>query len=449
MDCAKQNGHTTHYISCKGRRKYCYQKLVNQRHFECQYCTAKNRFTAKKSDYHTAIELEKNVKTKESQVSVNFNPSVISSVGSALRKERDDWVDFVSINEKNLLIHTEQDFNKLTKEFLKVFSQENFDFLFIFNGRFHDVAAAIKAAKQLNIPFATHERAWFGRGMQINLNSDCLSLKHGHYKKLRCSDGDLETAKELITKRINNGIKGEWKGYNQSRRSFDINLVPNNYKGKYLVIPSSRSEFLGHSDFELTFKNSLATLDNFLNFYDINSQDVIVRGHPAWVSKIGNMKVSESLEEYRAWCDKNGATFIEPDDVSISTYELMLVSKLGIFNGGSAVIEATHLGLPCVLLSKSQYANANFITNLSVSKDLWPASLPDKIEELDLQDVYKYVYFRFRHQVAFFNNVIATGPTSYALNINGACLREFEDLISMGKKGIFSDAAYNAQREIE
>lgn len=446
MECAKRNGHTTHYFTCRGGRRHCYQKLVNRRPFECQHCTIKNKMTALSSDYHTAIKI-KDDQSKEYQAGLDFDPSVISSVGSSLRKERDDWIDFANDDEQELLVSTERDFNNLTLEFVEILSKQKYDFLFIFNGRFHDVAAAIKAAKQLNIPFATHERAWFGRGLQINLNSDCLSIKHGHHDNFNYSDQDLETAKDLITKRIKNGIKGEWKGYNQSRSSLETHSVPKKYKGKYLVIPSSRSEFLGHSDFELNDKNSLATLDSFLEFYCINKQDVVVRGHPAWASKIGYKEISESAKEYRAWSLTNGATFIEPDDSSISTYELMLVSKLGILNGGSAVIEAIHLGLPCVLLSKSQYENGSFITNLSVAKNLWPASLPHQLEDTDVLDVYKYVYFRYRHQVAFFDNVVAAGPTKYSFNIDDLCLAEFEELVSMGKKGIFSDAAYSVIKE--
>jgi len=445
MECAKRNGHTTHYLTCRGGRSHCYQKLVNRRLFECQYCTIKNGMVALSSDHHLTIKV-KDEQQKKNQASKNLEPSVISSVGSSLRKERDDWIDFASNSEQEMLISTERDFNNLTREFYKNFSKRGYDFLFIFNGRFHDVAAAIKAAKQLSIPFATHERAWFGRGLQINLNSDCLSLKHGHYDNYNYSHQDLETAKDLIINRIKNGLKGEWKGYNQSRLTLDPHLVPKKYREKYLVVPSSRSEFLGHTDFELNDKNSLASLDNFLEFYDINKEDVIVRGHPAWASKIGHKELSESAHEYREWCMKNEATFIEPNDSSVSTYELMLVSKLGVFNGGSAVIEATHLGLPSVLLSKSHYQNGSFIRNLSVTKNLWSASLPNQVGEKELLDVYKYVYFRYHHQVAFFDNVFAKGSTKYTFNINDKCLQEFEDLVSMGKAGMSSDAAYRVKK---
>jgi hypothetical protein len=49
--------------------------------------------------------------------------------------------------------------------------------------------------------------------------------------------------------------------------------------------------------------------------------------------------------------------------------------------------------------------------------------------------------------VAFFDNVFAKGPTKYSFNIDDSCLKEFEELVSMGKKGIFSDAAYHVIKE--
>ena len=447
MECAKRNSHTVHYLSCGGGRRHCYQKLVNHRLFECQYCIIKNRVTALSSNHQVTCKVVGQQPT-DGMASEKFSASVISSVGSALRKERDDWIDFATDNELKLLKSTEQDFRNITNEYLRTFSEHKYDFLFIFNGRFHDVAAAIKAAKKLNIPFATHERAWFGRGLQINLNTDCLSLKYGHYdKNINYSDQDLEHAKDLVERRINNGIKGEWKVYNQSRSSLDAQSVSTKYKGKYLVIPSSRSEFLGHSDFELNDENSLVTLDKLLEFYNINTQEVIVRGHPAWTSKFGHNELSESAQEYRSWCVDNGATFIEPDDSSVSTYELMLVSKLGIFNGGSAVIEAVHLRLPCVALSKAHYISGSFVTDLSGAKGSWPATLPREVKESDLLDVYKYVHFRYRHQVTFFNHVFANASTKYSYNIDQSCLREFEAIVSMGKMGMLSDAAYSVDRE--
>jgi hypothetical protein len=447
MECAKRNNHTVHYISCGGGRKHCYQKLVNHRPFECLHCIIKNRVTAFSSNHHVTYKI-KAQHLVGGVACTKFSASVISSVGSSLRKERDDWIDSTNDNELDLLQSTERDYNNLTAEFVRGMSEQKYDFLFIFNGRFHDVAAAIKAAQKLNIPFATHERAWFGRGLQINLNSDCLSLKYGHHdKNVNYSDQDLKNAKDLIERRINNGIIGEWKVYNQSRSSLDAQFVPANYKGKYLVIPSSRSEFLGHSDFKLSDENSLVTLDKFLEFYNINAQEVIVRGHPAWTSKIGHKELSESAQEYRSWCVDNGATFIESDDSSVSTYELMLVSKLGIFNGGSAVIEAVHLRLPCVALSKAHYISGSFVTDLSVAKGSWPATLPREVKESDLFDLYKYVHFRYRHQVTFFNHVFANSSTKYSYNIDQSCLREFESIVSMGKMGMLSDAAYSVDRE--
>lgn len=406
----------------------------------------KNNVIGLAGDRHSSVTVK--VESENgAQSEQSFSPSVKSSVGAALRKERDDWIDFSTSDEQVALESTQQDFAGMTAAFVDIFSRHRFEFLYIFNGRFHDVAAAIEAARQLHIPFATHERAWFGRGLQINLNADCLSLRYGHHEEVRYSDADLDVAKNLIASRISNGIKGEWKGYSQSRESLDIQSVPQEYRGKHLVVPSSRSEFLGHSDFELVNENSLATLDAFLEFYKICAQDVIVRGHPAWVSKVGSKSISDSAREYREWCVKNGATFIEPDDHSVSTYELMVASKLGVFNGGSAVVEAIHLGLPCVLLSKSHYAKASFVTNLSVAKELWPTSLPQKVQDSDLKDVYKYVSFRYRHQVAFFNNVVADGPTKYSFKIDDACLNEFDYLISIGKSGICSDAAYNIMKD--
>ena len=203
---------------------------------------------------------------------------------------------------------------------------------------------------------------------------------------------------------------------------------------------------MGHEDFHLSGKNSIRVLERFLEFYKINPQEIVVRGHPAWNSRIGSKAQSESASVYRGWCKRNGAIFIEPSDNSLSTYELMLVSKLGVLNGGSAVVEAVHLGLPCVALSKAHYTGCSFVTDLSQPQDLWPEALPVQVADHQVRDVYKYVDFRYRHQVSFFNNISAHGAKKYSFEVDSECLNEFSQLLDLGISGVKSDAAYFAKR---
>ena len=224
MECAKAAGLETHFISCNGGRSFCYQKLINKRLFECINCKLRARQVRKHSDLDQRISItEKNEKNISKD---KFNNPVISSVGSSLRLELDDWTETPNENEKGLLKGVQNDYNQLARKLKNIFSRENYSFLFIFNGRFHDTAAAVEAARELSISFATHERAWFGSGLQVNLNTDCLSNRYGHFlRDIRFKESDELDAISLIERRISSGIPGEWKTYNQSIDNIDLSDV--------------------------------------------------------------------------------------------------------------------------------------------------------------------------------------------------------------------------------
>ena len=47
------------------------------------------------------------------------------------------------------------------------------------------------------------------------------------------------------------------------------------YNDKYLVVPSSRSEFLGHRDYKLNFKNSIECLNKFIEFINLTQVNLL------------------------------------------------------------------------------------------------------------------------------------------------------------------------------
>lgn len=411
-------GHQVVLIQCSGSRSHCFQKLTNQRLLECGYCQTRAIMHSLKFPGKTA-RISGTPSTAKTAQGV-YAPSVLSSAGSCRREELDNWHTLPTGKEAGPeLLAIQDDYKNLVAGFTAALNQHRIDLLFVFNGRFHDVAAAIEAANQTNTPYVSYERSWFGKGLQLNTNSDCLSIESpaSRIQQQALSNEELLECFDLVNSRIRGSLTGEWRNYGQGLVNHAPSELDAALRGKVLVVPSSRSEFLGHQDYEIYGQaTSVERLTLFLHHYQIPADQVIVRAHPAWKTPIGSCARSKSDAVYREWCRKHRATYIPPDDASISTYQLMQGSKLCVFNGGSAAAEATLLGVPSVVLSPCAYMDVGFVTNLAGAPSDWPDALPVMTSAEDVVLMLRYIHYRYREQVTFFDAVRQLKTTKFSFN---------------------------------
>ena len=91
----------------------------------------------------------------------------------------------------------------------------------MFNGRMDFTAAVIKAAKDYDVDFVTHERTWFGDGIRIIPGNNCLSIKEIRriarelQRAINARSGGF--AAKLMAMRFLGTNALEWRVYNQKR----------------------------------------------------------------------------------------------------------------------------------------------------------------------------------------------------------------------------------------
>ena len=390
--------------SCGGKQNFCYQKLVNARPFECIYCKARCLSNEKNFDYKSNY-LPLKIQPLENEFS---RKGIISSIGSSSRLEDDSLISTHEFVSKEKKIYKE--YVGLVNFWIRELKKYK-PFLFvIFNGRFHDTSAIIEACNNTNTKYICHERSWFGRGIYISFQENCISL--ANKKKLVhraiLKSLNLKQCEEAFLKiqdRFNSTNDFEWRKYGQKLISNSKGYWPcKDESNNILIMPSSRSEFFGEETYELDYVNSIEAYTRIIERYFAKNSSIVVRAHPGWKRGIGNYKKSESYGLYKEWARQNNFIFIEPDS-DISSYELMKRSNFTLMNGGSSVVEANILGSNVITVSPSLYSELPFVIDRSKSK-----YLTQDLEVIDYETKFilslRYLYFLIFKMPFFYDSIM-------------------------------------------
>lgn len=240
---------------------------------------------------------------------------------------------------------------------------ERIDGVICFNGRMDLPRGVTYACEQLGVPYITHERTWFGDGIQLIPNGNCLSLKALGELVREFDDKPLTAVQaahsgKLIGDRFLQRNSLEWRLYNQNPEPAPW---PLSAPGKrVLVLPSSKNEFAGHEEWRTEWADNTEALDDFFDAFDIDASQVVLRCHPNWAETIGSVEGNRSLELYARWAAERGIHCIRSEEKA-STYELIQQADVVVLNGGSSAVEAGACGKQVVCLGPSTYQEAGFV----------------------------------------------------------------------------------------
>lgn len=240
---------------------------------------------------------------------------------------------------------------------------EGIEGVICFNGRMDLPRAVTFACEKLGVPYITHERTWFGDGIQLIPNGNCLSLKALGELVREFDDRPLTAdqaahAGKLIGDRFLQRNSLEWRLYNRNPEPAPWPLdAPGK---KVLVLPSSKNEFAGHDEWRTQWADNTEALDEFFEAFNIDSSQVVLRCHPNWAETIGSVKGNRSLNLYTGWAAERGIYCIRSEEKA-NTYELIQQADIVVLNGGSSSVEAGACGKQVVCLGPSTYQEAGFV----------------------------------------------------------------------------------------
>ena len=317
------------------------------------------------------------------------------------------------------------------------------DAVICFNGRMDLTRALTYACERSGIPYLTHERTWFGDGLYLIPNANCLSIAPFNKMVVEFESRPLTTSQarfagKLAGERFLQRNSLEWRVYNKNPNPAPWPLSSPGLK--ILVLPSSRNEFAGHDEWKSGWTDNTQALDDLFEAFSIKSGQVVVRCHPNWAENIGKVTGEKSSELYRSWAVKREIHCIFSEQKA-STYDLIQQADIVVMNGGSSAVEAGVCGKQIICLGPVNYENAGFVR---VFPDRKSFNNPEKLLKIDpdtvIRKTLRFLYLSARRFPQYVDHVRAAETTRYHY-FEGA---EPERLVSMLKTGtvVASDSTY-------
>jgi len=285
-----------------------------------------------------------------------------------------------------------------------------------------DLTAAVAyACKVCSVPFISLERT-NGHGVMLNPNADCLSLEAVSSLNQAFADKPLtlnqaKKAAYVGLEKLNHKNLLEWRIYNPSATS---TIWPASNDGlKVLFLPSSRSEIEGHNCWQSGWDDVTIAFDRLLEQLNITSNQCVLRCHPGWAQKIGQVYVSKSEPHFSSWAKKSGVHCISSTDAR-DTYDLMKDSDLVVVNGSSVAFEAGLLGKQIICLGAASYQGSEIAIEIKNDNEWYKLSklFYSKREDI-IRKALRSIFVSYWRFPQFVNHVRARSTFDYEFFLGG------------------------------
>lgn len=239
--------------------------------------------------------------------------------------------------------------------------RERLDAVVLFNGRMDATRAVLEAAKDAGVRPVSLERTWFGDGLQLLPDENCLGLRSVDAMVAAWRDRPLSREQALRAaghgaSRFLRRNNKEWRAYNTTARDA---AWPTRSERRVLLIPGSRNEVLGHADWRSRWPEPTAAYDALIDHLNLHPGELVLRCHPNWGETIAGVSGKLSERYFTAWARARGIHVVASTD-STSTLGLIEQCDAIVVSGGSAALEAGLLGKQVIAVSPSPYQQAGF-----------------------------------------------------------------------------------------
>lgn len=408
----KDAGHEVFFLTCDSSVSDCYVRELKQtsRIKECSKCILGGVRSFSVSNITSISSKAEHCNLSEEGV---YEVALSSSCTLNRTESENEWNDpEIEATRENLYPAVQKTYSST----INWIQKNGLEAVVCFNGRMDLTRAITYACEALNVPYVTHERTWFGDGLQLVPNANCLSIS-ALGKMVRDFDDKYLTkdqaalAGRLIAERFLQQNTLEWRVYNQNPESvsWPIEVVGK----KVLVLPSSKNEFAGHKEWLTEWKENTQALSDLFEAFSIQPQQVVVRFHPNWAENIGKVPGDRSRNHYKKWAQANNIFFFDSDEKA-NTYDLIQQADIVVLNGGSSSVEAGACGKQVICLGPSTYDQAGFVRVFKSKADLYSEQAQvDLPVETVIRKTLRFVYLRAKRFPQFVDYVKAIATTEY------------------------------------
>ena len=433
----RQAGHEVFFLVCDGSVSNCYPRALKgtSKLTECPKCILGGMRSYPVGRVTSISESASNL-----HVDV-LDHLALSSSCTLNRTESDsDWFVPEVVAVRKSLYRPITSVYETTMRWIK---RNSLDAVICFNGRMDLTRALTYACERSDIPYLTHERTWFGDGLYLIPNANCLSIEPVNkmiieFESKPLSFNQARLAGKLAGERFLQRNSLEWRVYNKNPEPTPWPL--SSPGPRVLVLPSSRNEFAGHDEWKSGWSDNTQALDDYLVAFSIQPEQVVVRCHPNWAENIGKVGGEKSLNLYLDWTKKRGIYCISSEQKS-NTYDLIQQADIVVMNGGSSAVEAGVCGKQVICLGPVNYENAGFVRAFRDTESL---SKIGAVREIDpdtvIRKTLRFLYLSARRFPQYIDNIRAVTTTQYAY-FEGAAA---ERLVAMFETGtvVADDTSY-------
>lgn len=367
---ARRAGHETRFLTCEGDLPTCYTRELRDRAAwsECLACRFGNIRTFS-SQGVSSIGQYREARANGAPVPEDWAYSSASTLG---RFESD--ADYQS-EEFHSIAARLQPAVELTYRAARAWiERERLDAVCFFNGRMDATRAIYEAARAAGIRSISLERTWFGDGVQLLPDENCLGLKKSMDRliaawkdqPLRKEQG-LRAASHVAARFLRRNAAREYRAYNTNARAAAWPV--SSARRRILLIPGSRNEIWSHPDWAWQWPDAMSAYDALIAHLGLQPEDLVLRCHPNWGEKIGKHDGRLSEEHYSAWARRKGITCIASTD-NASTLGLIEQSDAIVVANGSAAMEAGLLGKQIIGIAPSVYEAAGIRDSACTPEEL-------------------------------------------------------------------------------
>jgi len=399
----REGGHTPFYLTCDSDLPACYSRDLRPRipsWIHCAACRSGSLRSYVNENITSIGKLHPN--TQDSPTNgMNWSASSAATLG---RFETDTELasdEFIRMSKR-----LDPAVRIAYSAALRWIDQNRLDAICLFNGRIDATRGLLEAARAAHIPFVTSERTWFGDGLHLTPNDNCLGLRATDAIISAWRDvpltrlQSLRAARHIASRFLKTNTK-EWRAYNIKARA--AKWPVNNSAYRVLLTPGSRSESWGHPELGIHWPQRTEAIDAVIDQLNLKAADVVLRCHPVWDETVGVNNGWMSERYYTEWARSRGIHVIPSTD-SASTLGLIEQSDAIIVCGGTAALEAGILGKQVIGVGPSTYQQAGFqsrgytppeISGLRLNADLTKAERAaesHRIRRMTLRFCHNIVY---------------------------------------------------------
>lgn len=376
---AKKAGHEIFFLACDGDLSACYTHEMRDRPAwqECLQCRAGG---IRSYSQRNVVSIRDCVSRGTEQVPREWVHSSASTLG---RFESD--ADYASSEFETIAARLYPAVQLGYETARAWILSQRLDAVCVFNGRMDITRAIYEAAKSLNVRVLSMERTWFGNGLQLYPEENCLGLRSvdrliTDWRDVPLTRQQATLAASYVAKRFLRQNQKEWRAYNLNARNTAWPIAGG--KRRILLIPSSRNEVWGHPDWVSGWPDPLDAYDALIDHLNLTPSDLLLRCHPNWSEKIGRAGGEHSERLYTTWAEKRGIHCIASAD-NISTLGLIEQCDAIVVANGSAALEAGILGKQVIGTASSFYQQAGFRDSACTPEQLFELKLHADLKETE------------------------------------------------------------------